>query len=48
MDALGLAGGIISVVVGIVIIIWPRLLAILVGLYLIVIGGLAIWSAISD
>ncbi len=44
----GFVAGIISVVVGIVVIIWPRFLAIIVGLYLIVIGGLAIWNSIGD
>jgi len=44
----GLVGGIISVVVGIIIIIWPRFLAWIIGLYLVVIGGIAIWNSLGD
>lgn len=44
----GLVGGIISVVVGIIIIIWPRFLALIIGLYLVVIGGIAIWNSLVD
>jgi len=38
----GLIGGIISIVVGIVIIVWPRIIAFVIGGWLIVIGVLAI------
>jgi uncharacterized membrane protein HdeD (DUF308 family) len=34
----GLIAGIISIVVGIIIIIWPRVIAYIVGIYLIVVG----------
>jgi hypothetical protein len=38
----GLIGGIISILVGIIIIIWPRIIAYIIGIYLIVIGIIAI------
>ena len=42
----GIIGGIISILVGIVIIVWPRLIAYLIGGWLIVIGVLAILAAL--
>jgi uncharacterized membrane protein HdeD (DUF308 family) len=42
----GLIGGIISVVAGIIVIIWPRIIAYIIGIYLIVIGAIAIFSAL--
>jgi hypothetical protein len=42
----GLIGGILTIVVGIVIIIWPRIIAYIIGIYFIVIGILAIISAL--
>ena len=38
----GLIGGIISIVVGIIIIVWPRIIAFVIGGWLIVVGVLAI------
>ncbi len=38
----GLVGGIISIVVGIIIIIWPRVIAFFIGGWLIVVGVLAV------
>ena len=38
----GLVGGIISIIVGLIIIIWPRVIAYVIGGWLIVIGVLAI------
>ena len=38
----GVIGGIISILVGIVIIVWPRIIAYVVGGWLIVVGVLAI------
>ena len=38
----GLIGGIISIVVGIVIIVWPRIIAFVIGGWLIVVGVLAV------
>ena len=34
----GLIAGIITVVVGIVIIVWPRVIAYIIGIYLIIVG----------
>jgi uncharacterized membrane protein HdeD (DUF308 family) len=42
----GIIGGIISILVGIVIIVWPRLIAYLIGGWLIVIGVLAILATL--
>ena len=42
----GLIGGIIAVVAGIMVLIWPKIIAWVVGIYLIIFGALAIWAAI--
>ncbi len=42
----GIVGGIISIVVGVLVIIWPRLLRYIVGIYLIIIGVIAIVNAL--
>jgi uncharacterized membrane protein HdeD (DUF308 family) len=34
----GLIGGIISIAAGIVVLIWPRILAYIIGIYLIIVG----------
>jgi uncharacterized membrane protein HdeD (DUF308 family) len=41
-----LAGGILSIVVGIAVIAWPRILAYMVGIYLILVGIIAIVAAV--
>ena len=41
-SATGLLGGIITVIVGIILLVWPRLVAAIVGIYLIIIGVIAI------
>lgn len=38
----GLVVGIISLIVGIIIIIWPRIIAYIIGTYLVVVGIIAI------
>ena len=38
----GLIAGILTVIVGIIILVWPRLITTIIGLYLIVIGIIAI------
>ena len=43
----GIIGGIISIIVGIVIIVWPRLIAYVIGGWLIVVGVLAILYALD-
>ena len=42
----GLIGGIISIVVGIVIILWPRVIAYVIGGCLIVVGVLAVLATL--
>jgi uncharacterized membrane protein HdeD (DUF308 family) len=42
----GFIGGIITVVAGIVVLIWPKIIAYIVGIYLIVIGVLAVTAAL--
>ena len=42
----GLIGGIISIVVGIIIILWPRVIAYVIGGWLIIIGVLAILATL--
>jgi len=41
----GLLAGIISIIVGIVVIVWPRVIAFVVGAYLVIIGIIAIVEA---
>jgi uncharacterized membrane protein HdeD (DUF308 family) len=43
----GFIGGIITVVAGIVVLIWPKIIAYIVGIYLIVVGVLAITAALG-
>lgn len=42
----GLIGGIITLVIGIVIIIWPRIIAYVIGIWLIIVGILAVISSL--
>ena len=41
-----LVGGIITVVLGIVILVWPRLISTIIGIWLIAVGIIAIISAL--
>ena len=41
-----LAGGILGILVGISVIVWPRILAYMVGIYLILVGIIAIVAAV--
>jgi uncharacterized membrane protein HdeD (DUF308 family) len=43
----GLIGGILAVVAGIIVIIWPRIIAWVVGIYLIIFGAFAILAALG-
>ena len=43
----GLIAGILAVVVGIIIIIWPRVIAYFIGGYLVVVGIIAIINALK-
>ncbi len=42
----GLIAGILAILVGIVVIIWPRIIAYIVGIYLIILGIIAIINAV--
>ena len=42
----GIIGGIISILMGIVIIVWPRIIAYVIGTWMIIIGVLAILYAL--
>lgn len=41
----GLIGGIITLIVGIIILAWPRIIAYVIGIWLIIVGILAIVAA---
>jgi uncharacterized membrane protein HdeD (DUF308 family) len=41
-----LVGGILGILVGIAVIVWPRILAYMVGTYLIIVGIIAIVAAV--
>ncbi len=43
----GFIGGIITIVAGIIVLIWPKILAYIVGIYLIIIGVLAVTAALN-
>jgi len=43
----GLIAGIIAIVAGIVILIWPKVLTYIVGIYLIIAGVIAIWTSLG-
>ena len=42
----GLVAGIITVVVGLILIIWPRFIAYVIGIYLLIVGGIAIFNSV--
>jgi len=42
----GLVAGILSIVVGIVVIVWPRIIAYIVGGYLVIVGIIAVVAAL--
>jgi len=46
LEISGLVAGIISIVVGIVVIIWPRIIAYIIGGYLVVVGIIAVVAAL--
>ena len=46
LAVVGIIGGIISILVGIVIFVWPRIIAYVIGGWLIVVGVLAILQAL--
>ena len=40
--ASGLVAGIISIIAGIVVLVWPKVLAYIIGIYLIIVGAVAV------
>jgi hypothetical protein len=42
----GLIGGIITLAIGIIILIWPRIIAYVIGIWLIIVGLIAIITAL--
>jgi len=42
----GLVGGIITLAVGIIILVWPRIIAYVIGIWLIIVGIIAIITAL--
>ena len=46
LEISGLVAGIISIVVGIVVVIWPRIIAYIIGGYLVVVGIIAVVAAL--
>jgi len=42
----GLIGGILAIVGGITVIVWPRILAYIIGIYLILVGIIAVTAAL--
>ena len=47
LEISGLVAGIISIVVGIVVIIWPRIIAYIIGGYLVIVGIIAVVAALT-
>jgi len=43
----GLIGGVLAIVAGIIVIIWPRIIAWVVGIYLIIFGIFAVLAAMG-
>jgi uncharacterized membrane protein HdeD (DUF308 family) len=46
LEISGLVAGIISIVVGIVVIVWPRIIAYVIGSYLVIVGIIAVVAAL--
>jgi uncharacterized membrane protein HdeD (DUF308 family) len=43
----GLVAGIISIIAGIVVLIWPKILAYIIGIYLIIVGAVAVITVLT-
>ncbi len=46
LEVTGLIAGILAIAGGIVVIVWPRILAYIIGVYLIIVGILAVIAAL--
>jgi uncharacterized membrane protein HdeD (DUF308 family) len=42
----GLVGGILAILAGIIVIIWPKIIAYIIGIYFIIVGVLAVIAAL--
>jgi uncharacterized membrane protein HdeD (DUF308 family) len=42
----GLIGGIITIAIGIIILVWPRIIAYVIGIWLIIVGIIAVIGAL--
>lgn len=42
----GVLAGILSIAVGIIIIVWPRIIAYIIGIYLVIVGLIALLAAL--
>jgi len=43
----GLLGGIVTVAAGVVILVWPKVIAYIIGIYLIIVGIVAVVASLS-
>jgi uncharacterized membrane protein HdeD (DUF308 family) len=48
IEVSGLVGGLLSIFAGIAVIVWPRIIAYVIGVYLIVIGIIAVLAAVTS
>ena len=43
----GIIGGILTIIAGIIILVWPRIITTIVGIYLIVVGAITLFGALA-
>jgi uncharacterized membrane protein HdeD (DUF308 family) len=43
----GLVAGILSIIAGVVVLVWPRILAYIIGIYLIIVGAVAVFAMLT-
>jgi len=43
----GLVGGIITIIVGLILLVWPRFVAAIIGIWLIIVGVIAIVNSVT-
>ena len=43
----GLVGGIITIIVGVILLVWPRFVAAIIGIWLIIVGVIAIVNSVT-
>lgn len=47
VEVSGLVGGLLSILAGIAVIVWPRIIAYVIGIYLIAVGIIAVVAALA-